>query len=164
MEMINKIVDATGLHALKAIKENVVIDNPHELTLGQRNNNPINIKAFDNWDGMTGQDEYGHAIFKNLDYGIRAAYKNFDNHIKGNPDQSLLDYFNTFAEENGGAEAKYIADKLGVSVNSKLNMFRPEDILVHSSKFESKTDITPEGLKNVMDKFGLGIKKVIKKK
>jgi hypothetical protein len=45
------------------------------LPRGVRNNNPLNIKynAANNWDGQTGQDSAGYAMFSDPSYGLRAG-------------------------------------------------------------------------------------------
>jgi len=123
--------------------------------LGQRNNNPINLKAFDNWAGMIGKDKYGHAVFKDLEYGVRAGYKNLYNHAKKHPDQTLLEYMKTFAEENQKQEADFIAKALGISVNTKLKDIDIADMLIAMSKFESKTILQRSNVEDVKRKFGL---------
>ena len=124
-------------------------------TLGQKNNNPVNLKALDKWDGMIGKDKYEHAIFKDLDHGIRANYKNFSNHRRDNPDQTLNQYFNKFAEENGTEEANFIAKKLGISPNTKLKNISTEDILIHAAQFESETKLDKKKISEIKKRFNL---------
>lgn len=49
---------------------------------GIRNNNPLNIRwsAVNNWNGQTGQDSGGFAIFDTPENGIRAAAKILDSY------------------------------------------------------------------------------------
>lgn len=124
-------------------------------TLGQKNNNPINLKAFDKWDGMTGKDSFGHAQFKDLDHGIRASLRNLENHKAKHPTQSIESYMKTFAETNGDKEAKYISEKLGVTSKTSLSNVDMKQFLIHLSKFESKMDITAQDLERVSKKFNL---------
>lgn len=128
---------------------------PEKPTLGVKNNNPINLKAFDKWDGMTGKDKQGHAQFKDMDYGVRAAIKNLNNHKAKNPKQTLVSYLNSFAEANGTEEAKFIAKKLGIKYDARLKDLNMEDVLIPLAQFESKITITPEDIKRVKEKFKL---------
>ena len=124
-------------------------------TLGQKNNNPINIKAFDKWEGMTGKDKYGHAIFQDQEHGIRAALKNLKNHQKKNPEQTLDQYLNTFAEQNGTKEAEFIAEHNGVTKDIKLKDLNIANILIPMALFESGTKLTLEQVAKVAGKYKL---------
>ncbi len=124
-------------------------------TIGQNNNNPINLKAFQKWDGMTGKDKFGHAQFQDLDHGIRAALRNLNNHQAKNPNQSIVGYMNTFAEANSGPEARYIAKQLGVSPSTKISKVNMDDFLIHLARFESKTNLTQDDIMRVKQKFGM---------
>lgn len=50
---------------------------------GQRNKNPLNIKkgGTQDWQGTTGYDNQGHAIFSSIEYGTRAALKDLNGKI-----------------------------------------------------------------------------------
>ena len=124
-------------------------------TIGQKNNNPLNLKAFQNWDGMTGKDKYGHAIFSDLEHGIRACLKNLINHFRNNPEETLDHYMNSFAEKNGSAEATFVAKELGISSNNKLKTINPVDMLVSLAKIESKTNLDKNQVVQVKTKYGL---------
>jgi hypothetical protein len=124
-------------------------------TLGQRNNNPINLKAFSNWEGMTGKDKYGHAIFSSLEYGIRAGLKNLKNAFNRRPEQTLVDYMNRFAEENGTSQAKFIAKELGVSIDTKLKDLDFVDVFISLSKTESRTHLDKQEVLRVKEKYNL---------
>jgi len=125
-------------------------------TVGQRNNNPINLKAFDDWRGMTGKDSDGHAIFKDLEHGIRAGYKNLYNHIRDNSDETLRDYMHSYAEANQDKYADFLGDKLGVSPEVKLKDIKSiTDLMIAMAKWESKMDLTNQQITDVKSKFGL---------
>jgi hypothetical protein len=127
----------------------------HQATVGQKNNNPINLKAFQQWDGMTGKDSQGHAIFQDLEHGIRAGLKNLKNHFRKNPDETLVHYMNTFAEKNGTNEAEFIAKELGISKEAQLKTLNPVDVLVSLSKIESRTHLDKSEVERVRSKYGL---------
>jgi len=124
-------------------------------TIGQINNNPINLKAFEDWKGMTGKDKYGHAIFKDLEHGIRASYINLSNHKRKHPDETLLEYMKTFAEANQKPEAEFIAKHLGITVDTKLKDINIDDMLIAMSKFESKIVLQKSNVEDAKRKFGL---------
>lgn len=42
------------------------------MSVGLKNNNPLNVKG-KGWQGQTGTDSRGHAIFKAPEWGVRAA-------------------------------------------------------------------------------------------
>lgn len=111
-------------------------------TLGERNNNPGNLKGNDKWQGMIGKDKQGHVIFDTIENGIRALKKNLNNHKKSNPKQTLKAYMNSYAEENGTKEAQFIANKMGIDINTKLKDIDTEEMSKHVAMFESKMDIS----------------------
>ena len=122
-------------------------------TLGQRNNNPINLKALEKWEGQVGKDEQGHVIFKDLDYGIRGSLKNLKTHQRKNPNESIAEYMNKFAEGNQKEEAEYIAKNLHVGTDTKLKDIEMERLLIYLAWFESNTKIKFEDIYRVKKKF-----------
>lgn len=124
-------------------------------TLAERNNNPVNLKAFVQWDGMTGRDKHGHAIFASLDYGIRAALKNAQTRQRRAPNQTLREWMNEFAEENGDQEAEYIARKMGISSTTALRDIDMTALVVHQAMFEGRISLTVNQVLSVKQKFGI---------
>jgi hypothetical protein len=127
-------------------------------TVGERNNNPGNVKkpGSDTWLGTIGTDRFGHVVFKDLDHGIRALYRNFKTRQLRSPELSLGDYFSkVYAEENGIHEAKYIASKQGISVNTPLRDVNLIKMVVAVSWFESNMVITEEQVLQVVKRFNL---------
>ena len=123
-------------------------------TLGERNNNPGNLKKppGDVWKGTTGYDKRGHAVFSSLDYGIRALYINFYNRAKRCPDMTLKHYFSrVYAEKNGENEARYIADKLGIGVETKLRDVDLAGLVQCVAWFESRMSIDREQIDRVIE-------------
>lgn len=106
-----------------------------------KNNNPGNLKGNDKWLGMTGKDKYGHIIFDTLEHGIRALKRNLQNHAKNNPNQTLINYMNSYAEENGTNEAKFIADKMKIKADAPLKDIDINEMSKYVAQFESKMDI-----------------------
>lgn len=122
-------------------------------TLGQQNNNPINLKAFDTWQGMLGKDKFGHAVFENLEMGIRAGLINLKTHQKQHPGQTLVHYLMTFAEANGCYEAGYVADKLNISIETKLKDIDTVDLLIHLAWFESRVKLSRAEVIKIKEKY-----------
>jgi hypothetical protein len=118
-------------------------------TLGAKNNNPFNLRGSDKWQGKTGKDKQGHIQFDSLENGVRAGIKNLKNHAAKNPNQTLEQYMNSYAEENGTEEAKYIAGKLGVEPSAKLKDLNMEEVAKPLAMFESKVDISQTSKKKV---------------
>lgn len=146
---MNTVIGATGLTLAAGLRE------ANAQTLGEKNNNPINIKAFDKWDGMIGKDKQGHAQFKSLEYGIRASIKNLKNHQRKHPTQSIKAYLKTFAEANSEEEANYISENMGISPNTSLARVDMDEFLIHLAKFESKMDLTKDQIVKIKNKFKL---------
>jgi hypothetical protein len=127
-------------------------------TLGIRNNNPGNVKkpGNDEWEGTVGYDAQGHAIFVDRAYGVRALYKNFKTRQRNHPEMELLHYLdNVYAEENGDKEAMYVADRLGISVNTKLKDIDLVKMVVAVAWFESNMVLTDDYVRQVVRRFNL---------
>ena len=124
-------------------------------TIGKKNNNPLNLKAFDNWQGMTGQDKFGHCIFESLEMGIRAGLINLKTHTKKHPDETLVHYLMTFAEQNGAFEAAFVADRLGISIETKLKDINLVDFFIALARFESKMDLDKQEVIRIKERWGI---------
>lgn len=91
---------------------------------GIRNNNWLNIKynKANVWNGQTGQDDKGFAVFSDPVYSIRAGFKIF-NSYKGRGLNTLRKVITTFAppsENKTDNYVNYVASKAGVN---------PDDVL-----------------------------------
>lgn len=89
-----------------------------------RTNNPGAVKNASRtdknamWEGQTGFDEQGHAVFESPEYGARAMAKNLKSQIdKGNTLTTLL---KEYATGNQDAYIKNVANKTGLDPNAKL--------------------------------------------
>lgn len=90
-------------------------------------NNPmalIQLKPSD-WDGLVGDDK-GRLKFKEMWYGVRAGVKNLKNSYFGRGNKTLSGIMKVYAPSGHGDNnpenyAKFLADKLGVSVDDELN-------------------------------------------
>lgn len=154
LNVIPSVVGATAV-GIGSMFNPINAQAAQEKTIGQKNNNPINLKAFDKWDGMTGKDRFGHAQFKSLDHGIRAAYKNLSNHKRDNPAQPLEGYLKTFAEANHQEEAEFIAKNLGISPKASLASIDMGKLIIPMAQFESKIKLTPKDIQRVKERFNL---------
>jgi len=87
-----------------------------------RNNNPGDLRApmglSTFWDGQTGTDSGGFAIFESEFWGWRALQVDIQTHARKNPEQSLAGFIAQFApssENNTLAYTSVVADALGVN-------------------------------------------------
>jgi hypothetical protein len=124
-------------------------------TLGQRNNNPINLKGIVKWAGMTGQDKFGHAQFGSLEEGIRAGLVNLRTHQLRNPEESLRKYMRSFKTAKGDYQANYIAKALGISPDTKMKDLDMGSVIIPLARIESKIRLTPEQIVQVKKQFNL---------
>lgn len=104
---------------------NNVIDTGDKSTpLTIRTNNPGAVKNASRsdknamWEGQTGFDEQGHAVFSSPEFGARAMAKNLQSQIeKGRTLNTLLQ---EYATGNQDAYIKNVANKTGIDPNQKL--------------------------------------------
>ena len=104
---------------------NNVIDTGDKSTpLTIRTNNPGAVKNASRsdknamWEGQTGFDEQGHAVFSSPEFGARAMAKNLQTQIeKGNTLTSLL---KEYATGNQDTYIKNVSNKTGIDPNQKL--------------------------------------------
>lgn len=86
---------------------------------GIRNNNPGNIRASspNTWDGQTGIDDAGFAIFKSSEWGIRAIGKlllNYERLHELNTVAGIIGRYAPTNENNTSAYIESVAQKLGL--------------------------------------------------
>lgn len=111
-------------------------------TIGQKNNNPGNLKGNDKWIGATGHDKFGHVTFDTPEHGARALQRDVQTHQARHPEHTLTDFMNSYAAENGDSEARFIAGKLGVKPNSKISSLDSGKVAKAIAQFESKSLIS----------------------
>jgi hypothetical protein len=75
---------------------------------GIRNNNPGNIRAYENWQGQIGVDEDNFVIFENAEYGIRAMKKILDTKI-ARGDDTITAIISQWAPHTENETDKYIS-------------------------------------------------------
>jgi len=94
-----------------------------------RNNNPGNLrsKTLPTYlKGAIGLDDEKHVIFDTYENGYNALIRQLKLAFTGksnnfNPDMTLYQFFDKYAEANSGNYARAVAEKLGVSPETTLN-------------------------------------------
>lgn len=77
---------------------------------GLRNNNPLNIRLGDNWQGLADdQTDSSFCVFSSPEYGIRAAAKLLLNYQSRYGCWSIKDIVSRWAPENENDTGAYIA-------------------------------------------------------
>lgn len=104
--------------------DNVLDTGDKSTPLTIRTNNPGAVKNASRtdknamWEGQTGFDEQGHAVFSSPEYGARAMAKNLQSQIeKGRTLNTLLQ---EYATGNQDAYIKNVSAKTGIDPNQKL--------------------------------------------
>lgn len=117
------------------------------LSLAFLNRNPLNVKAVSGgWEGQIGVDGQGHAIFKSWEHGMRAASIVLKNYAKRHRIDTISDVIDRFAEGNRQQYKDFVAKKLGVKSDAKINIIqRMPELLRAMARFESGSDL-PEVL------------------
>jgi len=109
-------------------------------TLGILNKNPLNVKQVPSlWDGSTGQDEYGHAIFIDNIYGIRAAVRTLANMFRAG-NRTVAEIIAQWAPANDPQAnndplgyAGFVSRKMGIPADTNLDLFTVEGKLKQRS-------------------------------
>lgn len=101
-------------------------EDPNRNGPASRNNNPGNLKPPNGgifWNGQTGVDAHGFAVFGNFVDGWNALITNLKTHFSKNPNQTLLAYFNSYTSDGAAVAANYaafVAKRIGASVTNTL--------------------------------------------
>lgn len=119
-----------------------------------RTNNPGAVKNASRsdknamWEGQTGFDEQGHAVFESPEYGARAMAKNLKSQIdKGNTLNTLL---KEYATGNQDAYIKNVANKTGLDPNAKLTDANIRSLM--NAMVEHEAGVSSPFSKEVLDK------------
>lgn len=119
-------------------------DQPKEgLALAFLNKNPLNVKAVEGgWEGQVGVDGQGHAIFKTWEHGMRAASIVLKNYAKRHKIDTISDVIDRFAEGNRKEYKKFVAKRLRVKIDEKIDLIsKMPELLRAMARFESGTDL-----------------------
>ena len=91
--------------------------------LGIRNNNPLNIRTGDNWQGMTGSNG-GFVVFDSPVMGFRAAFRILKNYRDKYNVQTIGEIISRWAppsENDTGAYIAHVESASGISRNKPLS-------------------------------------------
>ena len=137
------------------------IPNTPGRTLGQRNNNPGNLRWHDKdtYNGTIGWDNSNnqHNVFAREDYGWRAQLTNLYSHIKSYPKHSIRDWIEGTKDWQGYAEGskkdyiEFIEKKTGKSANLPMSAFNPLELVNVMALWESNMQMTPDMRKRVLE-------------
>lgn len=93
--------------------------------LGVRNNNPLNIRTGNDWQGEVNGHGSGFEAFKSVDYGFRAAAILLRNYRKKYGLTTVREIIHRWApnnENNTDAYVNLVSSKLGVNENEMLDV------------------------------------------
>ena len=107
------------------------------MTVGERNNNPLNVKGL-GWRGQFKSDARGHAVFSSIPYGTRAAIITLRTYRfvhKLNTVAAILSRWAPASDTLGsipGAPAnspegytRFVCERTGTTANAPLDLFDP---------------------------------------
>lgn len=91
------------------------------LPFGLRNNNPGNVRAFDNWRGMIGTNN-GFCVFENVAWGVRAFLTDLRTDMRQgqNTIRKLITEYAPPAENNTAAYINYVVQRTGIAADTAL--------------------------------------------
>ncbi len=114
---------------------------------GQKNRNPLNIKkgGKTDWQGTTGYDSYGHAIFSTVELGLRASLIDLKGKIARGVN-TIQKIVNVWAEANTGAYANYVASNSKIDKNAVIKFEKEtmRKIVYYMAIWESKYKLSAE--------------------
>lgn len=109
------------------------------MSTGQRNNNPLNVKAIlsgTKWKGQVDKDSRGHAIFQGVEYGWRAAVSLLRTYHKKYGLTTIRGIISRWApatdtigsipgapQNSPSAYAKFVARHMGIQADDDLHLF-----------------------------------------
>lgn len=131
------------------VKKPKVVKNAIEETIAFKNKNLLNIKSLknDKWKGQIGEDKFGHAIFKDWEYGIRAASYVLKNYSKKHKICTIEGVINRFCTGNRDKYISFLSENLGVKPKQKIELIKyiPK-LLKYMAIFESGNHKLPDRL------------------
>lgn len=113
---------------------------PEATVLAVKNNNPCNVKVlkYDTWQGQTGMDKHGHAIFDTPEHGIRAAAYVLKNYATRHGIDTVEGIVKRFATGNQEAYIRYLCKRLDLRADESFNILhRLPELLKAMARFES---------------------------
>ncbi|MDR3320711.1 MAG: hypothetical protein LBS77_07425 [Desulfovibrio sp.] len=132
-------------------KAPIVVDKPTPspagATLAIKNNNPANVKAPHDtyWEGQTGRDRHGHAVFTEREYGVRAAAIVLKVYARIHKIDTIAEIIDRFCDSGNEVKiryARYVAAAIGVKPTTRINILDHLPSLLKSMiRWESGHDI-----------------------
>jgi Bacterial SH3 domain len=133
--------------------DNEEADSPGRLkdTVGVRNKNYLNVKndPANPWEGSTGTDSRGHAIFDDPAYGIRAAIITLRSYWFRHNRRTIAEILSRWAPatdtigslpgappNSPEAYSKFVSDRTGIDFNEKLEFFSDSKDIENKSQLE----------------------------
>lgn len=115
------------------------------------NNNPLNIKG-SGWNGQIGSDSQGHAIFDNVNNGVRAAIKNLHTYYYAHNLKTILRICQRWAVANQKVYANFVASgsQLGSTQIFDFNLKNISNIVFNMANFETKKQYLPANLMEII--------------
>lgn len=117
--------------------------------ISHNNKNLLNIKSlkYDKWKGQIGTDRFGHAIFKDWEYGIRAASFVLKNYSKRHKIDTIESLIHRFCRGNQTEYIEYLSKSIGVKPNEKIELVKylPK-LLKYMAIYESGNHKLPDKL------------------
>jgi hypothetical protein len=135
-------------------------------TLGQKNNNPLNIRpSVNKWEGQTDVSSGASgkfAVFKNIEFGYRAAIKLLWTYWDKHDCKTIRKIINRWAPagvDNNHTKAyiDFVSKDSGILPDTLLNFNSRDDydkVIVSMSQFESKMRPTKEQLNKAWELAG----------
>lgn len=97
-----------------------------KLTVGIRNNNPMNIVG-KGWRGQCGSgekvDSIGHAVFENIHYGLRAGARTLINMQFSRGCRTIRQYVDRYCETNKDAYIKHLSQAMGIGPDQEFLIY-----------------------------------------
>lgn len=94
-------------------------------TLARQNRNYLNIKKLPNgqkWEGEIGVDKFGHVIFSDAGYSVRAGAIILKNYERKHKINTVEDLVNRFCQSNRKEYTGHLCRELGVKPDTKISL------------------------------------------
>ena len=135
-------------------------DSEPQQTLGQRTNNPFNVRysKSNDWQGAdTSIRERGYEGFENADYGIRAADRVLENYGKKGIStlRDALDRYAPSSENPTESYIDFISEKTNIDPDAEINLEDPSVralIMSPMATFESKSTYSPNEISEAINR------------
>lgn len=119
-------------------------------TLAQQNRNAGNVKSLGGgqlWEGQIGTDRFGHAIFKDVAYSVRATALIIKAYERKHGIKTVRGLVTRFAEGNREQYIGHLCRVLGVKPDEEFSLTsRLPDLLKGIAKFETGMNLGEEHL------------------